>query len=79
MLVEVKIIDVLNVDKLNKNVLYYCGMYNMKNVIQLVLEKSLIGVDLSDFDGMRFMDYVVDLGNISVFDLLMKVKFFYLK
>lgn len=33
MLVEVKIIDVLNVDKLNKNVLYYCGMYNMKNVI----------------------------------------------
>lgn len=79
MLVEVKIIDVLNVDKLNKNVLYYCGMYNMKNVIQLVLEKSLIGVDLSDFDGMRFMDYVVDLGNISVLDLLMKVKFFYLK
>lgn len=79
MLVESKIIDVLNVDKLNKNVLYYCGMYNMKNVIQLVLEKSLIGVDLSDFDGMRFMDYVVDLGNISVFDLLMKVKFFYLK
>lgn len=79
MLVEGKVIDVLNVDKLNKNVLYYCGMYNMKNVIQLVLEKSLIGVDLSDFDGMRFMDYVVDLGNISVFDLLMKVKFFYLK
>lgn len=79
MLVEGKIIDVLNVDKLNKNVLYYCGMYNMKNVIQLVLEKSLICVDLSDFDGMRFMDYVVDLGNISVFDLLMKVKFFYLK
>lgn len=79
MFFESKIIDVLNVDKLNKNVLYYCGMYNMKNVIQLVLEKSLIGVDLSDFDGMRFMDYVVDLGNISVFDLLMKVKFFYLK
>lgn len=79
MLVEGKIIDVLNVDKLNKNVLYYCGMYNMKNVIKLILEKSLIGVDLSDFDGMRFMDYVVDLGNISVFDLLMKVKFFYLK
>lgn len=79
MLAEAKTIDVLNVDKSNKNVLHYCGMYNMKNVTQLVLEKSSIGVDLSDSDGMRPMDYAVDLGNISVLDLLMKAKPLHLK
>lgn len=79
MLAEGKTIDVLNVDKSNKNVLHYCGMYNMKNVTQLVLEKSSIGVDLSDSDGMRPMDYAVDLGNISVLDLLMKAKPLHLK
>lgn len=79
LLAESKTIDVLNVDKSNKNVLHYCGMYNMQNVTQLVLEKSSTGVDLSDSDGMRPMDYAVNLGNISVLDLLMKAKFLHLK
>lgn len=78
-LAEGKTIDVLNVDKSNKNVLHYCGIHNMKNLTQLVLEYSSTGIDLSDSDGMRPMDYAVDLGNISVLDLLMKAKPLHLK
>ena len=69
-----KTFDVLCVDKTNKNVLHYCGIHNMTLVAKIVLEDNLSGLDLSDSDGMRPVDYAVAFGNVSVVDMFMKAK-----
>lgn len=72
-------VDVFCVDKTNKHILHYCGIYNMKNVAHQVLEKRSHGLDLSDSDGMRPIDYAVVFGNIEVVNLFMKTKLMHSK
>ncbi|XP_061192633.1 uncharacterized protein LOC133200833 [Saccostrea echinata] len=72
-------VDVLCVDKRNKHALHYCGIYNMKLIAKCVLEKTTRGLDVSDSDGMRPIDYAVLLGNIEVVNLFTETKIMHSK